>query len=80
METLKTCIISRYDETITEAPFLTIPIRKVQVPEPELDNEENYLGKEFAARLKASCRMYGYTFKFYTMSSEENIDYELVVE
>ena len=34
---LKKCIISRYDETITEPPFLTIPLDTIDVLEPQFD-------------------------------------------
>lgn len=37
-------------------------------------------GVEFSEKLKEACRSKGYIFKFYTTSSEENIDYEIVVE
>lgn len=72
---MEKCIISRYDESIKEPPFLTIPIDNVEVPKPE--NDEG--GVEFAARLKAACRSRGYVFKFYTTCSRDDIDYELVV-
>lgn len=73
---IKKCIISRYDETIKEPPFLTIPIDKVEVIEPEND----YLGEKFADILNAACFSKGYIFKFYTSCSErEDIDYEIVV-
>lgn len=73
---LKKCIISRYDETIKEAPFLTIPFDKVDVFQPDVD----HLGEEFADRLKSACFSKGYIFKFYTSCSErEDVDYEIVV-
>jgi len=72
---IKKCIISRYDETITEAPFLTIPIDKIEVLQPDND----YLGQAFADILRCSCSEKGYIFKFYTTSTEKNIDYEIVV-
>lgn len=76
METeLKKCIISRYDETITEPPYLTIPIDKTEVEKPI--NDEG--GVEFAARLKAACRAKGYIFKFYSCCSEKEEDFEIVV-
>lgn len=74
MDTIKKCKISRYDESITEPPYLTIQIDSVDVPQPEKDN----LGEEFAARLRSACRMKGYRFKFYT-SSHDEYDYEIVV-
>jgi len=72
---LKKCIISRYDTTITKPPYLTIPIDKTEVEQPE--NDEG--GVEFAARLTAACSMKGYIFKFYTMCSKREEDYEIVV-
>lgn len=75
MDTIKKCKITRYDETITEPPYLTIQIDSIEIPQPEKDN----LGEEFAERLRSGCRMKGYTFKFYTMSRDADYDYELVV-
>lgn len=75
MEIIKKCKISRYDETITEPPYLTIQIDKMEVKKPIKDN----LGEEFAERLRCGCRMNGYQFKFYTMSEDNDYDYEVVV-
>jgi len=75
MESKKKCIISRYDEKITEPPFLTIKIDEIEVLQPEKD----YLGEEFCIRLKHGCRNMGYQFRFYTMSKNGNYDYEIVV-
>jgi hypothetical protein len=76
-EILKKCIISRYDETITEPPFETIQIDEVEVLEPQGLND---LGIEFTDRLRLACANKGYAFKFYTSCSErEDIDYEIVV-
>ena len=72
----KKCIISRYDETIKEPPYLTIPLETVEVNQPD-ENDDG--GVELYERLKAACRSKGYIFKFYTMSDEKGIDYELVV-
>ena len=74
-ETLKKCIITRYDTTIIEPPFLTIPIDKVDVLQPTKDE----YGVEFCARLKSACKNKGYIFKFYTISEVEGFDYEIVV-
>lgn len=71
----KRCVISRYDETIEKPPFLTIPIDRVEVFEP-LNDE---LGVWFAFLLQKACAEKGYVFKFYTSSSEEDTDYEIVV-
>ena len=75
MSNIKKCVISRYDETIKEPPFLTIPLDTVEVIEPENDNG----GVEFAARLMSACSMKGYIFKFYTSCSKREEDYEIVV-
>ena len=75
MEILKKCLISRYDSTITEPPYLTIVIDKVDVYKPEID----HLGEEFASRLRNACYNKGYIFKFYTSTSVEGIDFEIVV-
>jgi hypothetical protein len=71
----KKCIISRYDETITEPPYLTIPIDSIEVTQPE--NDEG--GVLFAGILMRACSHKGYTFRFYTMSTEEGSDYNIVV-
>ena len=69
-------MISRYDETITKPPYLTIQIDEVEVEYPEVDD----LGEEFARRLIFACKLKGYDFKFYTSSSENSdYDYEIVV-
>ena len=72
---IKKCIISRYDETINEPPYLTIPIDSVEVTRPEIDN----YGENFYNVLNKACKNKGYVFKFYTSSSENDIDYEIVV-
>lgn len=72
---MKQCEISIYDKSITEPPFLTIPIDKVEVEEPETD----HLGEVFCERLRSACREKGYQFKFYTLSDKDGIDYEIVV-
>lgn len=72
---LRKCLISRYDETIKEPPFLTIPIDKVDVIEPENDKG----GSEFARRLRTACYEKGYFFKFYTSCSYREEDYNIIV-
>jgi hypothetical protein len=74
---LKKCIITRYDESIKEPPFLTIPIDKVDVMEP-IDHKT--YGHEFYLRLNRACHDKGYIFKFYTSGRELGVDYEIVVE
>lgn len=76
MDTIKKCKITRYDDTITEPPYLTIKIDEMTVVKPEID----YLGEVFADRLDVGCSEKGYTFKFYSScSDDENFDYEVVV-
>ena len=68
-------MISRYDKTIQEPPFLTIQIDKKLVEKPEEDN----LGEIFCERIRQGWKAIGYHFKFYTMSDNANFDYEVVV-
>lgn len=75
METNKKCLITRYDETIKEPPYLTIIIDEMEVMEPKKDD----LGEEFYRRLVRSCKSKGYNFKFYTTTKNEDYDYEVVV-
>lgn len=75
MEIIKKCIITKYDETITEPPYLTIKIDEMEVLKPLNDD----LGEEFARRLYVGCNRLGYVFKFYTISDENGFDYEVVV-
>ena len=72
---IKRCVISKYDASITEPPFLTIPIDECIVDVPEWDEG----GVIFADNLKAACTAKGHTFKFYTMSEKENYDFDIVV-
>jgi len=71
------CIISRYDETITEPPYLTIKLDEVEVFEPEDTHDD--LGARFAYRLEKACKEKGYEFKFNTKSDSDEYDYEIVV-
>lgn len=68
-------MISRYDETIKEPPYLTVKIDEMLVVKPE---EDKY-GEEFAERIRKSCNQRGYTFKFYTISENKEYDYEAVI-
>ena len=68
--------IERYDTTITEPPFLTIPLDECEVDEPE--NMDIY-DDRFSLILRRACFYKGYDFKFYSPSSDEGIDYKLVV-
>lgn len=74
-DNIKKCIIARYDETITEPPYLTIPLYTVEVVKPENDAD----GEMFANALIKVCRENGYVFKFYTSGQERGVDYEIVV-
>jgi hypothetical protein len=76
MSNIKKMMITRYDETITKPPYLTIQIDKMLVEKPENDN----LGEEFCERIRQSCRGRGYQFKFYTTSDNSEFDYEVVVK
>lgn len=72
----KKCIISRYDKSIKNPPYKTLPIDKVKVEKPINDN----LGELFASILYDTCIEKGYKFKFYTTSDKKDFDYEIVVE
>ena len=76
MSNIKKMMITRYDETITKPPYLTIQIDKMLVEKPENDN----LGEEFCERIRQRCRGRGYQFKFYTTSDNSEFDYEVVVK
>lgn len=70
------CIISKYDENITQPPFKTIKIAEVDVQKPDDDK----LGVAFAWNLRKACmRITGEDMQFYTTSSVEGYDYEIVV-
>lgn len=75
METLKKCVVSRYDETITEPPYKTIPIDTFEVHQPDVDDG----GVEFYIRLFNECEKKNYKFKFYSLSSDKKFDYNVVV-
>ncbi len=78
-ETLKKCVIARYDKTITKPPFLTIPIDTVEVLQPSEGTDEG--GVIFAFRLMKACKDKGYWFRFYSMTHDkEGIDYEINVD
>ena len=72
----KKMIISRYDERIKEPPYLTIHIDEMLVEVPETD----YLGEVFCGRIRQGCKRKGYQFKFYTVSTNTQFDYEVVVK
>lgn len=77
MGTLKKCRIAKYDKSIKEPPFLTIPLDEVEVEEPD-DNMDD-LGSRFSRNLHVACAKKGYTMQFYTTSDEEGFDYKIVV-
>lgn len=72
---LRTCVVTRYDDTIHKPPFKTIEITSIQVFEPI----KNDSGVEFADNLMNGCKVIGETMRFYTSSSLEKYDYEIVV-
>ena len=76
MSNIKKMMITRYDDTIKEPPYLTIQIDKMLVGKPEHDN----LGEKFCERIRQGCLGQGYQFKFYTTSSNLEFDYEVVVK
>ena len=76
MGNVKKMMITRYDATIKEPPYLTIQIDKMLVEKPEQD----YLGTEFYERITLGCKGRGYQFRFYTMSNNPEFDYEVVVK
>lgn len=76
MESLKiNCIISRYDETITEPPFKTIRLSTCKVVRPLTDNG----GEKFFENIKSECKKQGYNAKFYTSTTEPGFTFEVVV-
>ena len=72
---MKKCMISRYDEKITEPPFLTIQVGTMEVNKPEKD----HLGEQFYEVLQTACRKNGFKFKFYTTSTIQGYDYNVIV-
>jgi len=72
---IKKCVIKRYDETITEPPFLTIPVDEMEIEQPI----EDHLGERLWDNIAIGCRRKGYAAKFYTMSKDKKYDYEVVV-
>ena len=71
----KKCKIVRYDETCTKPPYLNIKLNEMEVNQPENDDG----GVRFASILREGCANLGYQFKFYSMTDEENYDYEVFV-
>jgi hypothetical protein len=73
--TTKKIVISRYDESVKGAPYKIIKIAETEIIEPQTD----FLGEIFCKALYDKCREMGYKFKFYTISSNPNYDYEVFV-
>ena len=69
-----------YSTPIPDFPYKrvdgTIQIDKMLVEKPEHDN----LGEEFCERIRQGCKRQGYQFKFYTLSTNPEFDYEVVVK
>lgn len=74
-ETRVKCILAKYDDTITEAPFKTIKIDEFEVNVPSEDDG----GVILAGRLHMACANKGYTMQFYTSSDVEGYTYEVVI-
>jgi len=68
--------IAKYDNRITEPPFLTIPIDTMLIEQPV----EDELGEIFAERLRQTCYDRGYHFQFYSGSDNINFDFKVVVK
>ena len=62
--------------TVTEPPLEFITLDSFEVIEPDVDS----LGEELYERLYAGCRMLGYVMKFYSLSTDEEYDYDVTVE
>jgi hypothetical protein len=76
IDSTKKMMISRYDETIKERPYLTVKIDEMVVRKPDVD----YLGSGFCDIIRMECLQRGYEFSFYTSSSNPEFDYEVVVK
>jgi len=55
--------------------MFTINLEKFESEKPEIDD----LGQTFAAILRQECVKRGYLFRFYSMSQEKNITYDVTV-
>jgi|LakMenE18May11ns_1017448.scaffolds.fasta_scaffold8467446_1 hypothetical protein len=75
MNNTKQIMVSRYDETIKEPPYLTIQVNAMLIDKPQDDQ----YGEIFCQRLREGCHLIGYRFKFYTLSEDTEFDYEVVV-
>jgi hypothetical protein len=68
-------LIARYDETIDEPPYKTIPIDETIVEEVIPDP----YGEKFYDNLVKACKDKGYKFKFYTLCRNGEHYFEAVV-
>jgi hypothetical protein len=72
----KTCRIQKYDPKCKQPPLTMITlVEKCEFEESERD----YLGEERYRRLCGLCTAYGYVLRFYSMSSEKDVDYDITV-
>lgn len=73
---IKKCRIQKYDPNVLKAPyeFVTL-IEEVEVYQPEFDSS----GIQFANNLQCRCYDLGYSFRFYSTSSVEGIDFDIIV-
>ena len=69
------CRIQKYDPDITEPPFEFIDLGEFECHKPEDDR----LGEQFALILSRECALQGFAFKFYSSSSDDNYDFDVVV-
>ena len=72
---IEKCRITKYDASITKPPYETVDIGTMEVIRPKIDEG----GVLFADNLREGCRKQGHDFKFYTSSSKDEFDYEVVV-
>jgi len=69
------CMISRYDETIKEAPFETIQIGEMEVEVPKTDD---HLGQKFYMNLVNELKLQGYRIKCYSVGKGD-FKYNVIV-
>ncbi len=69
------CQIKKYDVKVQKSPYTFINLEKFECEKPEIDD----LGQTFAAILNQECKERGYIFRFYSMSQEKNITYDVTV-
>jgi len=71
----KRCMVSRYDYSIKQPPFLGIQVGEFMIEEPERD----HLGEQLCAKFRTACWLSGFTFKFWTTSTNPMYDYDVYV-